>query len=48
MVISRRLGITEAELISQLVEWDNKLRADVLLRRVLRTTPDQHTGVRAS
>ena len=44
---SRRLGLTEAQLISQLVEMNNKLRTDALLRKVIRTTPDRHTGARA-
>ncbi len=40
-VISRRLGVTEAQLISQLVEMNNKARTDAVLRKVIRTTPDR-------
>jgi pyrimidine operon attenuation protein/uracil phosphoribosyltransferase len=44
-VISRRMGVTEAQLISQLVEMNNKLRTDALLRKVIKTTPNRYMGV---
>ncbi|MFC1893790.1 hypothetical protein ACFLYR_07200 [Chloroflexota bacterium] len=47
-VISRRLGVTQGQLISQMVEINNKLRTDTLLRKVIETTPDRHMGDRTS
>ena len=48
LVISKRMGVTETQLISQMVEMNNKLRTDALLREVIKITPDRHMGIKTT